>query len=177
MHPLELSRGAHLQPDQSKNIQARTQRTLRIFKQGRRRGGRCRCYTPLPPPLPSDLTEEKPLPTTAAAHCCRLPSAAARRYRRGGRRRCRRLPFRQIWRRGGRHPCCCFPSSTRSSRGEGATQRRSRVGGRHYRSSWVWRRRRESCEKKGIRTMSSWSSRGDKDGCEWIRRGRLSSIF
>lgn len=29
----------------------------------------------------------------------------------------------------------------------------------------------------GIRTTSSWSSRGDKDGHEWIRRGRLGSIF
>lgn len=41
---------------------------------------------------------------------------------------------------------------------------------------WGGERERVAREK-GIRTMSSWSSRGDKDGREWIRRIRLDLIF
>jgi hypothetical protein len=101
---------------------------------------------------------------------CRLPPTTTRH--------CRRLFSCQIWRRGWCCPCYRLPPA-RSDRGEVATPAGARGwGDRHRQRSRVGRRERERvAREKGIRTMSSWSSRGDKDGREWIRRIRLDLIF
>lgn len=178
MHPLELSRAAHLQPDQSKNIQARTQKNTKNIQTGPTSGR----ASPLlhavatSPPIGSDGGE-------AAAHHCRrpllsppfrhrppLPSGRASPLpppplpsdlAEGRAPSLLLLPLLyQIWQRGG----CRLAALVG---GEGGTIGARGCGGDGERV----------VREKGIRTTSSWSSRGDKDRREWIRRARLGSIF